>query len=174
MEVSIERVHDILQRTPATLKNLLQGLSNEWIRGNEGGDSWSPYDIIGHLIHGERTDWVPRMKIILEYGTSRTFESFDRFAQLTESEGKTLLDLLTTFEDLRKRNLNILTELHITPEKFGLCGQHPELGTVTLGQLLATWVVHDLGHVAQITRVMARQYRDQTGSWKTYLTVLGT
>lgn len=173
MEVSVQNACEILQRTPATLNHLLDGLSDVWVRKNDGGDSWSPYGIVGHLIHGDKADWIPRMKIILECGESRKFEPFDRFAQLRESEGKTLADLLYTFEDLRRRNLDILAELDITPEKSELRGRHPDFGSVTLGQLLSTWVVHDLGHVAQIARVMAAQYRSEVGPWKAFLPVLG-
>jgi hypothetical protein len=172
MEVNVEQAREILGNTPSVLNHLLKGLSEPWAQGNEGGDSWSPYDIIGHLIHGEKTDWIPRMKIILEYGEARVFEPFDRFAQFKDSKGKTLSDLLDTFGMLRKQNLEALAELNITPEKLTFRGAHPELGLVTLGQLLATWVAHDLGHIVQASRTMAKQYKDQVGPWEAYLRIL--
>ena len=172
VEVNTVYASEILRSTPPALNHLLSGLSEPWIQGNEGEESWSPYDVVGHLIHGEKTDWIPRMKIILEYGETQTFEPFDRFAQLQESAGKTILDLLETFTNLRTQNLETLEKLNIKPKQSELRGRHPELGTVTLGQLLATWVAHDLGHIAQIARTMARQYHDQVGPWGAYLRVL--
>jgi DinB family protein len=162
----------VLQRTPATLRALLADLPSDWTDPNEGPDTWSAYDIIGHLIHGERTDWIPRARIILEQGTNRRFEPFDRFAQFRESRGRTLSDLLDEFARLRAENLNTLGGWRLTEEQLALDGEHPELGAVTMRQLLATWVAHDLGHVAQVARVMAKQYRDAVGPWRAYLPVL--
>ena len=154
------------------LNQLLSGLSDDWALKNEGTDSWSPFDIVGHLIHGEETDWIPRAKIIMEHGEEHAFEPFDRFAQLDASKGKSLGELLEAFGRLRQRNLEELKILNPTREQLGKRGKHPELGVVTLGQLLATWVVHDLSHLSQITRVMCRQYDEAVGPWKQYLPIL--
>jgi len=162
----------VLQRTPATLRSLLDGLSSDWTAATEGPETWSPYDIVGHLIHGERTDWIPRARIILEQGAHRRFEPYDRFAQFRESHGKSLGDLLDEFARRRAENLITLDSWHLTDERLALQGEHPELGAVTMRQLLATWVAHDLGHVAQAARVMAKQYRDAVGPWRAYLPVL--
>jgi hypothetical protein len=172
MNVDLEKAKEILRQTPGTLTHMLQHLSDEWIYTNEGQDTWSPYDIVGHLIHGERTDWIQRVRSILEYGETRTFEPFDRFAQFEESKGKSISDLLETFAALREENLRVLDELGIIPEKLHLRGVHPDFGAVTLSQLLSTWVVHDLGHIAQISRVMAKQYAAEVGPWKAYLPML--
>lgn len=162
----------ILERTPQTLRALLAGLPSVWIEGTEGPDTWSPYVIVGHLIHGEHTDWIPRAKIILAQGASRRFTPFDRFAQLRESGGKSLAELLDEFALLRAENLATLAGWRLTEAQLALEGEHPELGTVTLRQLLATWVGHDLGHIAQTARVMAKQYRDAVGPWRAYLPVM--
>ena len=162
----------VLERTPPTLRALLDGLPAAWTAANEGPETWSPFDILGHLIHGDRTDWIPRAKIILAQGPSRRFEPFDRFAQFKESEGKSLRDLLDEFAALRAESLATLKGWRLTEAQLALPGEHPALGPVTLGQLLATWVVHDLGHVAQVCRVMAKQYRDAVGPWGEYLPVL--
>jgi uncharacterized damage-inducible protein DinB len=151
---------------------MLRDLPDAWVRGNEGPDTWSAFDILGHLIHGEETDWVPRARIILEHGESRAFEPFDRFAQFEKSAGKSLTELLEQFESLRKQNLDALDRLTITTDQLALRGMHPELGSVTLGQLLATWVAHDLSHVAQATRVLCKQYSEAVGPWKQYLPIL--
>ncbi len=172
MDFDLSQAVEILQRTPQTLRALLQGLPAGWTSNNEGPGTWSPYDVLGHLIHGEKTDWIGRARRILDHGESRTFEPFDRFAQFRDSEGKSLEDLLEEFAERRAQSLGTLRALALTPEQLELKGRHPELGVVTLGQLLATWVAHDLGHVAQITRVMARQYGDQVGPWRAYLPVL--
>src|SRR5262252_1548396 len=145
----------ILERTPGSLGALLNGLPTEWIRRNEGESTWSPYDVIGHLIHGERTDWIPRAQHILEDKTG-PFAPFDRTAQFAKSDGKYLTDLLVEFAELRRTNLTILVAMNLTPADFERRGLHPELGEVTLGQLLATWVVHDLDHISQIARTMAK------------------
>jgi hypothetical protein len=162
----------ILARTPATFDALLRGLSDEWIKAHEGGETWSPFDIIGHLIHGERTDWLPRVRIILEHGDGRAFDKFDRFAQFAASEGRTLDSLLDEFAALRRDNLRALAALSLSSKDCDRRGRHPELGSVTLGQLLATWVAHDLDHVTQIARVLARQYSDEVGPWRAYLRII--
>jgi hypothetical protein len=162
----------VLERTPPTLRAMLGGLPRTWTDATEGPDTWSPYDIMGHLIHGERTDWIPRATLILAQGTERRFAPFDRFAQFQESQGKTLAELLDEFEHLRAGNLATLTGWHLTDAQLALVGEHPELGPVTMRQLLATWVAHDLGHVAQVARVMARQYREAVGPWRVYLPIL--
>lgn len=162
----------ILSRTPATLDALLRGLPEDWIAAHEGGETWCPYDVIGHLIHGERTDWVPRARIILQHGEARAFEKFDRFAQFASSKGRTLDILLDEFAALRRENLRELSSLGITVADLHRRGRHPELGAVTLGQLLATWVAHDLNHLGQIARVMAKRYADEVGPWKAYLRIL--
>jgi len=139
---------------------------------NEGPDTFSAFDVLGHLIHGEQTDWIPRAKIILDHGEAQAFEPFDRFAQFEKSKGKTIDQLLDEFQALRKQNLGILEQMSITPEKLKLRGTHPELGSVSLSQLLATWAAHDLGHIAQAVRVMCKQYSDAVGPWKQYLPIL--
>ena len=159
----------ILGRTPAVLISLLSGLSPTWIYNNEGGESWSPFDIVGHLIHGEKNDWILRAKIILEYGEEKPFEPFDRFAQFKDSEGKTLNELLEKFTKLRNENIDVLNKLNLNENDFNKMGIHPEFGKVTLKQLLSTWVVHDLSHIRQISRVMAKQYKNEIGPWEKYL-----
>jgi hypothetical protein len=163
---------EILERTPATLRALLGGLSDAWTSPNEGPDTFSAFDNVGHLIHGERTDWLPRIRIILAQGADRTFEPYDRFAQYRESEGKGIAELLDEFARLRAANLATLRGLGISERELALEGRHPALGPVTLRNLLATWVAHDLGHLAQVSRVMAKQYRDEVGPWRAYLPVL--
>ena len=168
-------LHDavaLLERTPRVLDALLRDLPETWTHSNEGEKTWSAFDVIGHLIHGERTDWIPRAKIILESGDSRPFERFDRWAQERESEGKTLPQLLDTFAAARVQSLATLRALDISPADLARRGQHPALGAVTLSQLLATWAAHDLTHLHQISRVMAHQYRDAVGPWTAYLGVM--
>ena len=162
----------VLERTPHTLRAMLAGLPPTWTDATEGAETWSPYVIVGHLIHGERTDWIPRARIILAQGPDRRFTPFDRFAQFQESQGKSLAELLDQFARLRSDNLTTLAGWRLTDAQLGLAGEHPELGTVTLRQLLATWVAHDLGHVAQTARVMAKQYREGVGPWRAYLPIL--
>jgi hypothetical protein len=170
-QFNLQDVVAILERTPVSLTALLSGLSETWIRATEGEGTWSPYDVIGHLIHGERTDWIPRARHILA-GEIRPFEVFDRTAQFTESQGKSLGELLQIFADLRRENLAILMGMNLTEADLERKGLHPELGEVTLRQLLATWVVHDLDHVAQIARTMAKAYGEATGPWTAYLSIL--
>ena len=169
---AIEEAAAILERTPPALDALLRGLPATWTLSHEGGETWSPFDVIGHLIHGEQTDWMPRAKIILIDGDARAFDKFDRLAQFTASAGRTLPDLLDEFTRLRRANLSELRSLNVTPADLDRAGRHPELGAVTLRQLLATWVAHDLDHVVQISRVLARQYSDEVGPWRAYLRVI--
>jgi hypothetical protein len=172
MEFELEHAIQILRRTPATLNSLLRDLPEPWLINNEGPETWSPNDIVGHLIHAEESDWIPRAKIILEHGEARPFDPFDRFAML-KSKGKPIAELLDTFTRRRTQSLQQLESLNLTPDLLDKRGTHPEFGVVTLKQLLSTWVVHDLGHVRQIARVMAKQYRDEVGPWKAYLPVVG-
>ena len=162
----------ILERTPAALDALLRGLPDGWIAANEGADTWSPFDVVGHLIHGERTDWMQRIAILLDQGEARAFDRFDRFAQFAASEGRTLASLLDEFATLRRENLRALASRGLTDADLDRRGRHPELGVVTLRQLLATWVAHDLDHVTQVARVLARQYSDEVGPWRAYLRVI--
>src|SRR4051812_45980151 len=173
MEFSLADGLPLLRRTPHLLKGWLLELPDSWITANEGPDTWSPFDIVGHLIHGERTDWMPRAEILLTHGETQPFTPFDRFAQFQASRGKTLHELLDTFAELRAANLTRLTSLGLTADDLERRGQHPELGPVTLQQLLATWVAHDLSHLAQVARVMGRQYTEAVGPWRAYLPMLG-
>lgn len=172
MDFNLQKSLEILQRTPDTLFALLQGISSDWTTINEGGHTWNVYDIIGHLIDGERTDWIPRIEIILSDNKDKSFTSFDRFAQFEERKGKTFAALLAEFKSLREKNLKHLQTLHLTKNDFKKKGVHPAFGEVTLEQLIATWVVHDLNHIAQIARVMAKQYSSATGPWIEYLPIL--
>jgi uncharacterized damage-inducible protein DinB len=172
MPLDLDEAAALLARTPAVLDAWLRGLPDAWTTANEGPGTWSAYDVVGHLIHGEHTDWMARARIVLEYGEARPFAPFDRFAQARESEGKALDDLLDTFAALRSENLAALRALDLDAAALARRGTHPALGTVTLGQLLATWVTHDLGHLAQIARVMAKRYRDEVGPWSAYLPIL--
>lgn len=172
MQFDLRQGMEILERTPSTFRALLGGLSDAWVTRNEGPQTFSAFDNLGHLIHGERTDWIARAQIILAQGEDRRFEPFDRFAQYRESEGKTLAQLLDEFAQLRAANLETLRGWHLTERELALEGEHPALGRVTLRQLLATWVAHDLGHLAQTARVLAKQYRDAVGPWRAYLPVL--
>ena len=162
----------VLERTPATFRALLGGLPDTWTTSNEGPNTFSPFDVVGHLIHGERTDWTPRARIILAQGPNRRFEPYDRFAQVRESAGKSMAELIDEFARLREENLATLRSWNLSEQELALEGEHPELGPVSLRQLLAAWVAHDLGHVAQTTRVMAKQYRESVGPWRVYLPVL--
>jgi hypothetical protein len=172
IEFSLPKSIEILERTPATLASLLSELSEEWLCNNEGGDSWSPFIIVGHLIQGERTDWIVRAKAILEFGESRPFEPFDRFAQFKDTKGKSAGELLEEFRELRSVNLSTLKELDIKPADLLKTGLHPVFGRVTLRELIATWAVHDLGHIRQIARVMAKQYKNDVGPWGAFLPVV--
>ena len=172
MEFDLHTGMAVLERTPPTLRSMLAGLPSSWIEATEGPETWSPYVIVGHLIHGERTDWIPRAQIILAQGADRRFTPYDRFAQFRESKGKTLAQLLDEFAALRTQNLETVAGWHLTGRQLSLEGEHPDFGAVTLSQLLATWVAHDLGHIAQIARVMAKQYREAIGPWRAYLPVV--
>jgi len=163
---------EILQRTPSVVRALLWDLSDPWTRANTEPNGWSPFDVVGHLIHGEETDWIPRLRIILAHGDARPFDPFDREAQFLNSKGKTLHQLIQRFAALRAENLKILAGLSLTPAQMQLRGRHPALGTVTVEQLLATWTTHDLTHLAQISRVMAKRYATPVGPWKQYIGVL--
>ena len=162
---------EVLGRTPAVLRALLGGLSDVWVLSNYGDKTFSPFDVVGHLIHGERTDWIPRARIILAHGEARAFEPFDRYAMYEDSKGKSLAELLDTFETLRRQNIGELQAMQLTPAKLALRGTHPELGTVTMEQLLAIWVVHDLNHIHQIAKSMAFQYRDNVGPWRRFVSI---
>jgi hypothetical protein len=171
MEFDLRSAREMLERTPATVGTLLARLPEGWTHRREGPERWSAFEVVGHLIHGERTDWIPRARLILEHGASKTFEPFDRFAMLKEKEGS-LEVLLERFAALRRESLEALDGFGLTPEDLKRQGRHPELGIVTLEQLLSTWVVHDLGHVVQIARVLAKAYADEVGPWTAYLGVL--
>jgi hypothetical protein len=172
MEFSLAETTAVLTRTPATVDAMLRGLPDKWVRCSEGRDTWSAFDIVGHLIVGERTDWMPRVRMILQSGEARPFDPFDRFAQSKESRGKSLEQLLDDFARLRSENLMALRDLNLQKEDFTRRGRHPALGVVTLSELLATWAVHDLTHLHQLSRVMAHQYREAVGPWSAYLGVL--
>lgn len=161
-----------LSRTPAALDALLRGLPERWTHRDEGKDTWTVFDIVGHLIHGEKTDWIPRTRRILESGDTKPFEPFDRLGHVRESEGKSLGELLDEFARLRAENLDQLRDLQLREEDLDRRGLHPALGNVTLSQLLATWAAHDLSHLHQVSRVMAHQYRELAGPWTAYLGVM--
>lgn len=162
----------MLSRTPRVLDAWLRDLPSGWITGTEGPSTWSPFDVVGHLIHGERTDWMTRVEHLLAHGESAPFPPFDRFAQFEASKGKALDELLDTFAVLRADSLRRLGALHLTPADLERPGRHPEFGRVTLGELLSTWVVHDLDHLVQISRVMGRQYSAAVGPWRKYLRII--
>jgi hypothetical protein len=172
MDHDLQHTISLLTRTPAALNALLRDLPESWTFRNEGADTWSAFDVVGHLIHGERTDWMPRARRILQFGETRKFDSFDRWGHSRETQGKSLGPLLDEFARLRSENLAELRALNLRPENLALRGRHPALGAVTLSELLATWAVHDLTHLHQISRVMAHQYREAVGPWSRYLGVL--
>lgn len=172
MKYSFETAFEILERTPRVLSSLLRGLDENWVMNNEGADTFSPFDVVGHLLHGEKTDWAIRIRRILEHGTAMPFEPYDRFAQYEESKGKNLIQLLDEFEKLRNENLQWLKSLELNEADLDKKGMHPSLGEVTLRNLMATWVVHDLTHIAQITRVMAKQYKEEIGPWTEFFRIL--
>ncbi len=172
MEFNLNQSINILQRTPVAIETLLGGLNEQWTHSNEGENTWSPFDIVGHLIHGEKTDWIPRMQLILSDQPDKTFTPFDRFAQLEASKGKTITQLLSEFKTLRHNNIALLKAKNLSQADLNKKGIHPALGEVTLAQLLATWTAHDLGHIAQMCRVMARQYKQEVGPWKEYLSIV--
>ena len=172
MDFELSKSLEILEKTPKVLDVLLIGLSYDWIHNNEGENTWSPYNIVGHLNFGEKTDWMVRIKLILEESENKLFEPFDRFAQLQENQEKPISHLISEFKELRENNLNELKALKISKEDLGRTGIHPEFGEVNLRQLISTWAVHDLGHIAQISRVMAKQYKNEVGPWINYLGIL--
>ena len=172
MEKNLHLTIALLSRTPAALNSLLRDLPDEWIYRNEGENTFSPFDVVGHLIHAERTNWLPRAKMILESGGRQTFEPFDRRKHLEENESKPLADLLDEFAQARSASLAQLSAWELGRNELGRCGRHPEFGAVTLSQLLATWAAHDLDHLHQIARTMAYQYRDAVGPWRRYLGVM--
>jgi hypothetical protein len=173
MNLVLQSAIPVLQRTPQVLDALLRDLPDPWVTATEGPSTWSPYDVVGHLIHGDRTDWMPRVEHLLTHGESKPFQAFDRFAQFEDSKGKGLGELLDTFAELRAGSLRRLAALELRDADLDRPGLHPELGRVTLGQLLATWVAHDLDHIMQISRVMGRQYSAAVGPWSRYLRIIG-
>lgn len=172
MNFSLEKTLEILERTPNVIEALLLDLPDEWTKNNEGPETWSPFDVLGHLIHGEKTDWIPRMEIILSDHGDKTFEPFDMKAHFKAGEGKSLAQLLDEFREFRSQNLQHLKSKRLTEKDLDKKGIHPEFGEVTLREMLSTWAVHDLNHLAQISRVMAKQYESEVGPWKKYLGIL--
>lgn len=172
MEHNLQHTMSLLTRTPSALNALLRDLPESWTFRNEGENTWSAFDVVGHLIHGERTDWIPRAKMVLDFGETQAFKPFDRSGHEQESKGKSLGQLLDEFARLRSENLDELRALNLRPEDLERRGRHPALGVVTLSQLLATWAAHDLTHLHQISRIMAYQYREAVGPWSKYLGVL--
>jgi hypothetical protein len=172
MKFSLESAVPVLRRTPDVLRAWLFELPDSWVRATEGPETWSPFDVVGHLIQGEQSDWMQRVEHLLRHGESVPFAPFDRFAQLEASRGKSLAELLDTFAGLRAKNLRHLERLGLSPADLARRGRHPEFGPVTLEQHLATWVAHDLSHIAQIARVMGRQYTEAVGPWTAYLPML--
>jgi uncharacterized damage-inducible protein DinB len=170
MEFNLDHAIPVLERTPRVISSLLESLPEAWLDAREGPEAWSPREIVNHLIHGERTDWIPRARIILAQGSYRRFQPFDRFAELKSD--RPLNDLLEELDQLRAGNVATLRGWNIKQKDLDLTGEHPGLGTVTLRQLLATWVAHDLTHIAQITRTMAREYKQAVGPWTEYFRAL--
>jgi hypothetical protein len=172
MKFNLDRSIEILEQTPLVLETMLRGISEEWIVSNEGPETWSPYDIVGHYLHGEKTDWIARLEIILSNKSVKLFEPFDRFAQFGDSKGKSIQQLLDEFKSIRKENVEKLRSKCLTDKHLDMKGVHPAFGEVTVAQLLATWVVHDLNHIAQMSRVMSKQYKAEVGPWIEYLRIL--
>jgi hypothetical protein len=172
MKFDLSECIKILNRTPFLIDQMLLGLSDELIFSNEGGDTWSPYDIVGHLIHGELTDWIPRAEIILDDNLNKNFMPFDRFAQIEISKGSSLIELLKEFRNKREQNVQRLLEMNIDAVKLKKTGIHPDLGEVTLKQLLSTWIVHDLSHINQMSRVIAKNFKGEIGPWKAYISIM--
>ena len=174
MTFNLDEALEILSRSPESLRSLLSGLSNGWIQHNEGPETWTPYDVLGHLVNAEQSNWMPRLNMILEHGERQSFEAFDRFAHFKTSEGQSIDDLLAAFAQIRAQNLNVLRSYALTEQDLNKTGTHPEFGQVKLSELLATWVVHDLSHIRQIVRTMAKQYESEVGPWKAYLSIFQT
>lgn len=174
MDFKLSQTIEILSQTPATVKSLLGNLSDEWVFASAGENTWTPFDVVGHYIHAEETDWIPRARIILAQaeGENKTFEAFDRFGHFEKVKGKNLDDLLKEFAEIRQENIEILKSWNLTEDRLNLKGFHPELGEVSLKQLLSTWAVHDLTHIRQIVTVLAKQYAENVGEWKNYLSIL--
>ncbi|MGB8194863.1 MAG: DinB family protein [Chitinophagaceae bacterium] len=172
MHFNIQEALPILERTPEVVATILKGLHPQWIYSNEGSDTWSPFDIVGHYIHGEKTDWIPRLNIILGNDADKRFVPFDRFAQFEDSKGKSMDDLLEEFARLRKQNIEALKKVELNETTLAKKGIHPAFGEVSLEHLLSSWVVHDLGHISQIVRVMAKQYTEAVGPWTAYMGIL--
>ena len=172
MKYSVEAAIELLERTPGVLEAMLRGLSDQWMYANEGEDTWSPFQVVGHLIEGERNDWIPRCQIVLSDSENKTFKPFDRHSQEEWIKGKCIEDLLETFRDHREQNIQILRSFQLNEEKLNRTGIHPAFGEVTLRQHLSTWMAHDQSHLAQIARVLAKQYRDECGPWTEYLPIL--
>ena len=172
MKFNLNKSIEILERTPQTLHRMLSGISAEWTSVNEGPGSWSAFDVVGHLVHGERTDWIPRLEVILSEGGNKSFQPFNRFAQFEESKGKSLQQLLEEFEELREKNIKTLKSKELNDQDLDKKGIHPDFGEVTAAQLLSTWTVHDLNHISQISRIMASQYKEDVGPWVKYLGIL--
>lgn len=172
MKYQVGQAIEVLSRTPRVLSGMLAGLSEPWIRNNYGASTFSPFDVVGHLIHGELTDWIPRAQMILQHQDNQAFEPFDRYAMYKASEGKSINELLDTFETLRNQNVETLRDMQLDASQLALPGKHPELGPVTLEALLATWVSHDLNHIHQIAKCMVYQYRDAVGAWRPYISLL--
>ncbi len=172
MEFNLDQALEVLDRTPRVLRNMLSGLNSCWIENNYGDDTFSPFDVLGHLLHGEQTDWLARLKIIREFGEKKRFEPWDRYAMYSESEGKGIDQLLEEFRSARTKNLSALRAMDLSNDDLQLKGTHPKFGPVTMQQLLATWVCHDLNHIHQIAKCMAWQYRDEIGPWREYVTFI--
>jgi hypothetical protein len=172
MQFTLDRAVEVLSQTPRALGGLLGGLTDFWTKSNYGPDTFSPFDVVGHLIQAEKHNWMPRVRVILDHGDTKPFPPFDRYAMFEADEGRVMEDLLAEFSDLRTRDLADLTALRLTDADLDRPGRHPDLGGVTLRQLLASWVVHDLGHLHQVAKAMAHQYRDEVGPWRQYLTIL--
>jgi hypothetical protein len=172
MQLKLPEATQILQKTPATLAAMVAGIPDTWLKATEGGGTWSCYDVVGHLIHGELTDWIPRVRIILEHGEKKAFEPFDRFAQFREDQSRPISALLDQFAFMRGENVAILQNLNLSSDDLARRGTHPELGPVTLGQLISSWVVHDLSHLSQVARVTAKQYSHEVGPWHAYMSIL--
>ncbi len=172
MPLKIAEARHILQKTPATLTAMVGGIPEPWLKCTEGAGTWSAYDVVGHLIHGELTDWIPRTRMILERGESKAFEPFDRIAMFRDDQSRPVSALLDQFAFLRKENIAVLDSLNLTSDDLARRGTHPELGPVSLGQLLSTWAVHDMTHISQIARVTAKQYLHEVGPWTQHLSIL--
>ncbi len=172
MDFRFDEALPVLQQTPSVLRSLLLDLPDPWVSANEGPGTWTPFDVVGHLIHGERADWIPRVEHILQHGDAVSFPVFEREAMFEASKGRSLAELLDTFAQVRSESLNRLAALNLTDAHLARVGRHPEFGVVTMDQLLATWVAHDLGHISQVVRVMARRYSTAVGPWRAYLSIL--